>query len=73
MTKNVSFLNVVKTGFSNPAHAQKCERCGSEFVCGDTETQKCWCNSMPPLPDPNFAKSCLCRACLEAHYQEKMK
>lgn len=51
--------------FKNPAHPQICEKCGTEFSCGDRVDQPCWCNTLPPIPNPNLLTKCMCPTCLQ--------
>ncbi len=45
---------------------KKCSNCGSAFSCGNTESDgNCWCNSFPPIFQPNYEKDCLCPSCLK--------
>lgn len=59
--------------FSNPIHKSICVKCGAEFDCGDSPAQKCWCNFVDILPDPNFAGKCLCPKCLKVELSHRLE
>lgn len=49
--------------------AKTCNACGAAFACGPGAGEApatCWCQALPPLPQIDPSKDCLCPACLKA-------
>jgi uncharacterized protein len=53
---------------NRPSCVKRCERCGTEFLCGPAAGKdKCWCDDLPSVgPIAGAACDCLCPACLRA-------
>ncbi|HXA02712.1 MAG TPA: DUF5522 domain-containing protein [Cytophagaceae bacterium] len=55
-----------KCSVNLPFHQKKCSACGSDFSCGNTESDGgCWCNNFPAIFQLDSLIDCLCPVCLK--------
>ncbi|HZF18336.1 MAG TPA: cysteine-rich CWC family protein [Burkholderiales bacterium] len=48
------------------AKPSRCPGCGAEFECGMLAgRERCWCEDLPTLREPEAGSLCYCPRCLE--------